>query len=142
MLALIDGQQVAMKKMALDEMENAAHRQESSRLRIASLEGRRRSLVGQLARLMRLNGNVTLAQVAAAFPQNEKKLLALRDELKGLMKQIADRTHIAGKVAAAVLGHLNTAVRLFAAAVGQSGVYTKHGVPRVTGRIGVMEAVG
>jgi hypothetical protein len=142
MLSLIDVQQTAMKSMALDEMERASHRQESSRLRIAALEGRRRLLVQQLARLSRLNGNVTLAQVAAAFPQNEKRLLGLRDELKGLMQQIADRTHIVGKLAAAVLGHLNTAVRLFAGAVGQSGVYTKHGVPRVTGRIGVMEAVG
>jgi hypothetical protein len=41
-----------------------------------------------------------------------------------------------------VLGHLNTAMRLFAGAVGQSGTYTKNGVPRVSARIGVMEAVG
>ena len=142
MLGMLDAQQKAMKLMALDEMEAGAHRQESSRLRIATLENRRRMLVQQLAKLARLRGNVTLAQVAQAFPQNGPKLLKLRDELKGLMKQIADRTHIAGKLAAAVLGHLNTAVRLFAGAVGQSGTYTKNGVPQVSGRIGVMEAVG
>jgi len=142
MLGLMDAQQKAMKAMALDEMEASAHRQESSRLRIATLENRRRMLVQQLARLSRLNGNVTLQQVAEAFPQNGPKLLKLRDELKGLMKQIADHTHIAGKVAAAVLGHLNTAVRLFAGAVGQSGTYTKNGIPKVSERIGVMEAVG
>lgn len=142
MLAMLDAQQKAMKSMALDEMESNSHRQESSRLRIGGLEARRRLLVQQLAKLARLNGNVTLAQVAQAFPPNGPKLLALRDELKGLMKQISDRTHIAGKLAAAVLGHLNTAVRLFAGAVGQSGTYTKNGVPKVSGRIGVMEAVG
>lgn len=142
MLALVDAQQAAMKAMALDEMESASHRQESSRLRIAGLENRRRLLVQQLARLARLNGNVTLAQVAEAFPANKARLLSLRDDLKKLMTQIAERTNIAGKVASAVLGHLNTAVRLFASAVGQAGTYTKSGVPRVSGRIGVMEAVG
>ena len=142
MLGLIDAQQAAMKAMALDEMESCSHRQESSRLRIATLENRRRMLVQQLARAARLSGNVTLQQVSEAFPQNGPRLLKLRDELKELMKQITDRTHIASKVATAVLGHLNTAVRLFAGAVGQSGTYTKNGIPKVSGRIGVMEAVG
>jgi hypothetical protein len=58
------------------------------------------------------------------------------------MRQISDRTHVAGRLASAVLGHLNTALRLFAGAVGQAGVYTKAGVPKVANRIGVMEAVG
>jgi hypothetical protein len=84
---------------------------------------------------------VTLAQIAAGAGQNGPKLLALRDELKSLVKQAADRSHVAGRLASAVLGHLNTAMRLFAGAVGQTGVYTKHGVPRVSTRIGVMEAV-
>lgn len=142
MLGMLDAQQKAMKAMALDEIEACSHRQESSRLRIATLEARRQMLVQQLARLGRLSGSVTLAQVAQVFPQNGPKLLALRDELKGLVRQITERTNIAGKLASAVLGHLNTAVRLFAGAVGQAGTYTKNGVPRVTGRIGVMEAVG
>jgi hypothetical protein len=85
---------------------------------------------------------VTIRQIADAFPQNGPKLLQLRDELKSLIKQLADRTHVAGRLAAAVLGHLNTAMRFFAGAVGQAGTYTKNGVPRVANRIGVMEAVG
>lgn len=142
MLGLMDAQQTAMKSMRLDEMETISQKQESSRLRIATLENRRRGLVQQLAKLARLTGNVTLVQVAEAFPQNGPKLLKLRDELKRQMRQIAERTSVAGKLATAVLGHLNTAVRLFAGAVGQSGTYTKNGVPKVSGRIGVMEAVG
>ena len=85
---------------------------------------------------------MTLAQIAAAHPQAGPKLLGQRDELKKLIKQISDRTHVAGRLASAVLGHLNTAMRLFAGAVGQSGTYTKHGTPKVAARIGVMEAVG
>ena len=45
-------------------------------------------------------------------------------------------------LAGAVLGHLNTVVRLIAGAVERAGIYTKSGVPQVSNRIGVMEAVG
>jgi len=142
MLATVIAQQTAMKTLKLDAMQDAMHRQESSRMRIANLDMRRRLLAQQIAKLSRVNGEMSLAQVATVFPQSGPKLIKLRDELKGLIKQIADRTHVAGRVAAAVLGHLNTAMRLFAGAVGQSGVYTKHGTPRVANRIGVMDAVG
>jgi hypothetical protein len=142
LLAHLESQQNAMKKLQLDAMEDAMHRQESSRLRIAGLEGKRRFLSQQFAKLSRSNGEMTLAQIAAAHPQAGPKLLGQRDELKKLIKQISDRTHVAGRLASAVLGHLNTAMRLFAGAVGQSGTYTKHGTPKVAARIGVMEAVG
>jgi hypothetical protein len=69
-------------------------------------------------------------------------LLGLRDELRSVIEQIQRRTHVAGRLAAAVLGHLNTVVRVLAGAVEQAGVYTKHGTPHVATRIGVMEAVG
>ena len=42
----------------------------------------------------------------------------------------------------ALLGHLNTVVRLIAGAVERAGVYTKTGAPQMSNRIGVMEAVG
>ena len=58
------------------------------------------------------------------------------------MRKVADRSFVANKVASAVLGHLNTIVRLLAGAVERAGVYTKHGVPKVSARIGAMEAVG
>jgi hypothetical protein len=142
MLAHVEAQQNAMKLLKLDAMEDAMHRQESSRLRMAALETRRRLLVQQISKLARATSELTLSQIAASAPQNGAKLLALRDELKQLINRITDRTHVAGRLASAVLGHLNTAMRLFAGAVGQSGVYTKAGVPRVSNRIGVMEAVG
>lgn len=142
LLTHIDAQQNAMKKLQLEVMEDAGHRQEASRLRITGLDDRRKFLVQQIAKLARVQGTMTLAQIAAANPQIGTKLIALRDELKSLVRQISERTHIAGRLASAVLGHLNTAMRLFAGAVGQAGVYTKHGTPRVSSRIGVMEAVG
>jgi hypothetical protein len=142
LLSHVTTQQAAMKQFDVGQMQEAANRQESSRLRIATLENRRRMLVQQLTKLVRLSGEPNLAQLAAAFPQGGARLLELRDGLKPLMKQIADQTHVGGRLASAVLGHLNTAMRLFAGAVGQAGVYTKHGVPKVTARIGVMEAVG
>ena len=59
-----------------------------------------------------------------------------------MVEATAARTHVAGRVATAVLGHLNTVVRLVAGAVEKAGLYTKNGVPRVSSRIGVMDAVG
>jgi hypothetical protein len=69
-------------------------------------------------------------------------LLGKRDVLRTLAGDVALRANVANKLAGAVLGHLNTAVRAIAGAVKNAGVYTKSGAPRVTGRIGVIEAVG
>lgn len=142
LLAHIETQRLAMRALQIDVIEESTRTQEASRMRIAAMETRRRALVQQLARLSRLKPNATLVEIASLVPEQGARLLKLRDELKGLIQQIADRAHVAGRLAAGVLGHLNTAVRLFAGAVGQAGVYTKNGVPRVTARIGVMEAVG
>jgi hypothetical protein len=142
LLKHVEAYQLAMRGMRLDGMDQAAKLQEASRLRIATLESARRTAVAQLARQQRLAGDVTVSRLAEAFPERKQSLLALRDELKKTIQQIQARAHIAGKLAGAVLGHLNTVVRLIAGAVERAGVYTKHGVPQVSSRIGVMEAVG
>ena len=95
-------QQNAMKTLQIETMQDAMHRQESTRLRIAALDNRRRLLVQQIARLMRTGDDVTITQIAAAFPQNGPRLLQLRNDLKRLAQQIADSTHVAGRLAAAV----------------------------------------
>lgn len=138
----LEGQQEAMKKLQIKEMEEMAQLQEAARLRITALESRRRAVVNQLARMLRLEGPPTLGALAEAMPQSRTRLLALRDRLKGLMVEVSQRSQVSGRLAGAVLGHLNTVVRLVAGAVEQAGLYTKHGVPRVSGRIGVLEAVG
>ncbi len=142
LLRHVDAYQLAMRSMQLDAMDQAAKLQEGSRLRIGALETQRRATVTQLARQQRLPADVTMSRLADAFPDRRTALLALRDELKKTIQQIQTRAHVAGKLAGAVLGHLNTAVRLIAGAVERAGVYTKHGVPQVSSRIGVMEAVG
>lgn len=142
LLGQMEIQQSAMKKFDLKTMEAAAAAQESSRLRIAALEGRRQLVVTQLARVSRAAGPLNIAQIAALFPPRAKALFALRDELKDVAGAVSQKTYICSKIANAVLGHLNTAVRLLAGAVERAGVYTKQGIPQVSGRIGVMEAVG
>jgi hypothetical protein len=76
------------------------------------------------------------------YPPNGPMLLKLRQELKAVIGQVQTRTHVAGRLASAVVGHLNTVVRLLAGAVEKAGLYTKQGIPQVSSRIGVMEAVG
>lgn len=143
LLAHVDLQQAAMRAFDLKSMDHAAKLQEASRLRISSLETRRRGVILQIARLSKMNEkDMTLAKLAELNPERSKELLKLRDDLKSIAQEIANKTRIAGRLASAVAGHLNTVMRILAGAVEQAGVYTKHGVPQVSGRIGVMEAVG
>jgi hypothetical protein len=83
-----------------------------------------------------------LTKLADLYPQRRQSLFKLRDELRGVASTISNRTKVSSRLAGAVLGHLNTVVRLLAGAVERAGVYTKAGVPRVANRIGIMEAVG
>lgn len=142
LLKQMDAQQTAMRSFNLAELDQLANQQEGSRLRIAALETRRRNTAGQIARGLNIAGDLSLTKLAQFYPQRMHELMRLRDELKEVIAQITARTHVAGRLAGAVLGHLNTAVRLLAGAVEQAGLYTRQGVPRVSSRIGVMEAVG
>jgi len=142
LLTQLDAQQDAMRAFRTDRIEDITTLQEATRLRIGTLDNKRRVLVLQIARLIRLPDEPTLAKLAEVFPQRRTVLIGLRDELRDVMLKIQSRTSIAARLAGTVLGHLNTAVRLLAGAVEQAGVYTKHGTPRVAPRIGAMEAVG
>ncbi len=142
LLALADQHQKAMKTFDLNAMGDLAHLQESSRLRLATLEHKRKAHVQQIGKAMRLTGEPKITQLAEMFPQFKPALLKQRDELRGLMDEIARKNFIAGKVAGTVLGHLNTVVRLLAGAVEKAGLYTRQGVPKVSARIGMMEAIG
>jgi hypothetical protein len=143
--AHLEAHHAAMKAFDLKAMEDLASLQEATRQRIATWDTRRKAAVAHLARSIRPTPNpddLTLRRLAELFPQRRDALLKLRQELKDAADAVAARSRVAGRVAAAVLGHLNTAVRLLAGAVEKAGVYTKHGTPHVSRRIGVMEAVG
>lgn len=142
LLGSIDAQQQAMRAGHADQIERTAHQQESARMRIARLEARRRQLAAQIARAMRMPAEPTISALAQLFPARSEALTMLRDELRTAIEEVTKRTHITSRLAGAVLGHLNSAVRLIAGAVEQAGVYTKSGSPQMTSRIGVMEAVG
>ena len=142
LLAHLLTQQSAMKVFDLKGMDATANFQEASRLRIIKLETRRRAIVAQISRAQGARVDLTIAEVARLVPARSEILLKQRAMLKDLIQQVSTRVQVAGKLAGAVLGHLNTIVRLFAGAVEKAGLYTKHGVPQVSSRIGVMEAVG
>ncbi|MCC6424084.1 MAG: flagellar export chaperone FlgN [Phycisphaerales bacterium] len=142
LLAHMEAQQAAMRSFDLTSLDRITNLQESSRLRIATLETRRRTAVAQVARGLNIAGELSLTRVAQLHPQRMRELMRLRDELKEVIGRISSRNHVAGRLAGSVLGHLNTAVRLLAGAVEQAGLYTKQGVPHVSARIGMMEAVG
>jgi hypothetical protein len=142
LLEQLERQQTAMKAMDLEAMDHVLHEEEATRLRIATLENRRKTLVRQLAASMRVNGEPTLAKIAELHGPRGAKLMKLRNELRQTIAQVTDHTHVSGKLAGAVLGHLNTVVRLFASAVERAGTYTRSGIRHTPARIGVMEAVG
>jgi hypothetical protein len=142
LLGHAERQQAAMRTLDLKAMDDAARLTEAARLRIAALETKRRNLIVAIARSHRMTQIPTLPDIANMYPANAPTLLKLRDELKATMKAVQSRTHVAGRLASAVAGHLNTVVRLLAGAVEKAGLYTKQGIPQVSNRIGVMEAVG
>ena len=142
MLKHVEVQQAAMKAFDLAGMDAASKTQEAARLRIVTLENKRRSAVAGLAKLHGFTGTMRVEDIAQLYPARAQPLRKLRDELRDVMIQLAARTHVAGRIAGAVLGHLNTVVRIVAGAVEKAGIYTKHGVPQVSARIRMMEAVG
>lgn len=142
LLSHVEQHAAAMRALDLKAMEQASRQQESARLRIAALEKHRQGLALQLARAIRSNEKLTVTRLAELFPQRASELTKRRDELREVIQKIQSRTHVAGRLAGAVLGHLNTAVRIIAGAVEQAGVYTKTGSPKLSPRIGVIEAVG
>lgn len=142
LLAQVHAQQDAMKRMDAADIEQTIRLQEATRLRIVSLDTRRRAITQHLARLHKLREEPRLDQLAKLYPQYGNTLLMLRDELKSVAGEIVARTVIVHRLAVTVLGHLNTVVRCLAEATRSAGVYTKSGLPRMAGRIGSVEAVG
>src|SRR6267142_5877592 len=142
LLVQLSNQQSAMKKLDLPAIDQLTGLQDATRMRIAALDGKRKTLVNQLAGMLKLTGATTLSRLAESLPQHKQPLLALREQLKAKVNEVATRSTVAGRVAGALLGHLNTVVRLLAGAVEQAGIYTKQGTPQVSARIGVIEAVG
>jgi len=142
LLVQLSNQQSAMKKLDLPAIDQLTGLQDATRMRIAALDGKRKTLVNQLAGMLKLTGATTLSRLAESLPQHKQPLLALREQLKAKVNEVATRSTVSGRVAGALLGHLNTVVRLLAGAVEQAGIYTKQGTPQVSARIGVIEAVG
>ena len=141
LLSLLEEQHQALRALDAHRVQDLSAKQESSRLRIAGLESRRRLVVQQLCLASRMIGEPTIARLAATFPQAGAPLLALRDKLRSLAAAVSNRAQIAGKVAGALLGHLNTVVRLVSGVTEQARLYNKQGVHAVSSRIGAMEAV-
>ncbi len=142
LLEHLSAQQAAMKKMDMAALEQLAGHADGTRMRIVALDGKRRTLVQLLATALKISGVPKLSRLAEALPQHKEVLLKLRQQLKAKVTEVASRSTIAGRVAGALLGHLNTVVRLLAGAVEQAGLYTKQGTPQMSARVGVIEAVG
>ena len=132
----------AMKTFKIGEVAAATDVVEASRVRIVMFEHRRKMLLQQITRTYKVPLNATLRQLADASPADRDSLLRRRDELQQVTAQIAEKTNVSSRVAGALLGHLNTVVRIVAGAMHQRTVYTKQGVPTVASRIGLIEAVG
>jgi hypothetical protein len=141
LLALVQKHSAAMKVMNLTDMDELARQKDACRSRVAALDRRRKLTVQSIAREARLSGEPTLTQIADLYPQHAQNLREKRDSLRKIAADVALRTNVGAKLASAVLGHLNTAVRAIAGAVQSAGVYTQSGVPKVSSRIGAMEAV-
>jgi hypothetical protein len=141
LLASFELQRDAMKKLNVAKIDEINATQENARMRIIGLENRRRQIVKELALILKIKAEPTLIAVAAACEPSRPTLLNLRQKLKNLVAAVSNRAKVSGKVANSVLGHLNTAVRLFSGGPEKAGIYNRHGSPQISRRIGLMEAV-
>ncbi len=137
LLVLLVEQQTAMSALDAPKLEQLSRRQEEIRQHIAQQETRRKYLVMRLSSAQK----PTLAALAQQHPDDAKELLQLRDGLREAIETVRHRSAVSGKLAGAVLGHLNQAVRLLAGAVQRAGVYTRSGQPNGAARLGVLNAV-
>ena len=142
LLDLLVAQHSAMKKFDINAMADLMPRQEMTRLRITDLENKRRATMRQITVSLKLQQEPRLVRLAELFPNLAELLLKARQELRDLAEQITQRTQGSGRLASAVLGRLNTVVRILARAAQRAGLYTRQGIPRIGTRIGVMDAVG
>jgi hypothetical protein len=142
LLELMDAQHAAMKKFDLIAMADLMPRQEMLRLRIGDLENKRRGMMRLITTSFKLPEEPRLTRLAELFPPHALALLKSRQELREVAQKITLRSQGSGRLAAAVLGHLNHVVRILATAAKQAGMYTKQGIPQVGARIGAMDAVG
>src|SRR3954470_17270265 len=92
LLTHVEAQQAAMKTFDLKSMDDARNQQEGSRLRVASREAKRRTIVLHRAKGLKLDGPLTLTQTAALDPPRGQALLAVRDEIRQLAEAIATRS--------------------------------------------------
>jgi hypothetical protein len=142
LLKQLELQHMAMKKFDLNTMADLMPLQEATRLRIGELENKRRMVMRQLVVTLKLPQEPRLTRLAELFPPQAPALLKARQDLKDLAAKISQRSFGSGRLASAVLGHLNTVLRILAGAVQRAGLYTRRGIPSVGSRVGVMDAVG
>ena len=138
----VDAHAAAMKALNLKAMDKTRRQQEACRSRVNNLEGRRRHVVRQLARIHGLPGEPKVPVLAQLYPGRRRSLMAARQGLRDAIREVGHGNRVATGLAKAVLGHLNAAVRAFGRVVERPGTYTREGMPRRADRIGVMEAVG
>ena len=138
----VDAHAAAMRDLDLKAMDKTRRQQEACRSRVNALEGRRRHVVRQLARLHGLPGEPKVPVLAELYPHRRAALMGARQGLREAIGEVGHGNRVATGLARSVLGHLNAAVRAFARAVERPGTYTRQGMPRRADRIGVMEAVG
>lgn len=148
LLQLLHRQRDAMKVLDAPAIEQVVREQEASRTRLSSIDSRRKALSLALARELKLplqpGQEPTLRALASSITDSSarKRLTDRRDELRALAEELAAASHVAGRIAGAVLGHVNSALRLLASAMSDAGTYTRNGAPRCTGGLSALELVG
>ena len=132
----------AMRAIDTVAMDKLHREQEQLRMRIGQLDARRKSVIGAIARHYRLDHQPNLSEIVQLDAAHSGEIRRLQNELREVTARLYRRTTISQRLAGALLGHLNSAVQLFAAATQQSSTYTRQGGPRISNRLGAIEAVG
>lgn len=130
---LLDEHRDALEAMKLEPILAVNKKQADLRNRLGKLEQHRKAIFTKL-------GGKTLTELANRHGAGGATILKLRTELQRITDQVGQQSRLTSKIAAGMLGHLNTAVRVLTEAAGQTGLYDKHGSPKLRRRMSLYMA--
>lgn len=135
LLELLMRQRAALQTLDVASLEGLTDNIERHRLRVAAVEGRCRALLAAAAGALRLAGSEqpTLSRLTEAVldQRRRERLRNLRGQLRERAESVERASQVNARLTGALLGHLNTSVRLLISGVGDTATYTRSGTSSV-----------
>jgi hypothetical protein len=142
LLKAVDDHMAALRTYRIESIEAAVRNQETARQQLLRIEQRRKVLLAQFLRMHRNLSKPTLDKLAEIYPDRKLILLQMRSEIVRLTTEIRTKLNQLQRIAAGVLLHLNSTVKLIATAAAGPSTYSRAGAYAMPARVSSLQAVG